>query len=92
MTVEVVTVVIVASQPPPGGIVGAATRSQGRHLVSASVLRRAERAHGTGTDLVIMTAEEMIHGTDTGIAGVDGNVYSFGVSTLRIRVMSFCLI
>ena len=79
MTVEVVTGVIVASHPLPGGIIGTTTRSRGRHLVSMSVLHHAQRAHGTGTNLVIMTAEEMIHGTDTGIAGVDENVYSLGV-------------
>jgi len=91
-TVEVVTGVIVASHhPPPGGLVGAATRSRGRHLVRVRVLRHAERAHGTGTVLVITTAEEMIHGTDTGIVGVDEDVYSSGVSTLRVRVMPFCL-
>ena len=54
-----------------------------------SVLRHAERAHGTGTILVITTAEEMIHGADTGTAGVDGDVYSLPVS-LRARVVSFC--
>ncbi len=85
-TVEVVTAVIVASRPPPDDIVGAATRSRGRHLASVtnvivSVLRHAERAHGTGTVLVITTAKEMIHGTDTEIAGVDEDVYSLGVST-----------
>ena len=74
-TVEVVTGVIVASHhPPPGGIAGAATRYRGRHLVSVRVLRHAERAHGTGTVLVITTAEEMVHGTDTGTAGVDENM------------------
>ena len=30
-TIEVVTAVIVASHPPPGGIVSLATRSRGRH-------------------------------------------------------------
>jgi len=91
LTVEVVTVVIVASHhPPPGGLVGATTRSRGRHLVRVRVLRHAERAHGTETVLVITTAEEMIHGTDTGIVGVDEDVYSLGVSTLRVRVVSFC--
>ena len=73
-TVEVVTGVIVANhhRPPPGGIVGAATRSRGRHLVRVRVLRHAERAHGagTGTVLVIMTTEEMIHGTNTGIVAL----------------------
>ena len=54
-----------------------------------SVLRHAERTHGTGTILVIMTAEDIIHGADTGIAGVDEDVYSLGVS-LRARVVSFC--
>jgi len=91
-TVDVVTGVIAASHhPPPGGIVGAATRSRGRHLVRVRVLRHAERAHGTGTVLVITTAEEMTHGTDTGIVGVDEDVYSSGVSTLRVRVVPFCL-
>jgi len=91
-TVEVVTGVIVASHhPPPGGIVGAATRSRGRHLVRVRVLRHAEITHGTGTVLVITTAEEMIRGTYTGIAGVDEGVYSLGASTLRVRVVPFCL-
>ena len=91
-TVEVVTGVIAASHhPPPGGIVGAATRSRGRHLVRVRVLRHAERAHGTETVLVITTAEEMIHGTDIGIVGVDEDVYSSGVSTLHVRVVPFCL-
>ena len=93
-TVEVVTAVIVASRrpPPPGGIVGAATRSRGRHLVRVRVLRHAERTHGTGTVLVITTAEEMIHGTGTGIAAVDEDVYTWRVSALRVRVVSLCLI
>jgi hypothetical protein len=94
-TVEVVTGIIVASHhpPPPGGIVGAATRSRGRHLVRVRVLRHAERAHGTGTVLVISIAEEMIHETNTGIAGVDEDegVYSLGIFSLRVRVVS-CLI
>jgi len=87
-TVEVVTGVIVASHhPPPGGIVGAVTRSRGCHLMSVRVLRHAERAHGTGTVFVIMTAEEMVHGTDTGTAGVDDK-NSWGVSALRVHVVS----
>ena len=96
-TVEVVTGVIVANhqRPPPGGIVGAATRSRGRHLVRVRVLRHAERAHGTGTGtvLVIMTAEEMIHGAGTGIAAVDEDegVYSWKVFALRGRILSSCL-
>ena len=98
MTVEVVTAVIVASRRPllPGGIVGAATRSRGPHLVRVRVLRHTERTHGTGTGtvLVITTAEEMIHGTGTGIAAVDEDedLYSWRVSALRVRVMCFCLI
>ena len=56
-----------------------------------SVLRHAERTLGTGTILGITTAEEMIHGADTGIAGVDEDVYSLGVS-LRVRVVPFCLL
>jgi len=100
-TIEVVTVVIVASRPSPGGVVGAATRSRGRLLaslsvtnVTVSVLRHGERAHGTGagTVLVITTAEEMIQGTDTMFPCVDEDVYSLGVSTCRVRVVSFCLI
>ena len=81
-TVEVATAVLVASRhlPPPDGIVGAATRSRGRHLVRVHVLRHAERTPGTGTVLVITIAEGMIHGTDTGIAGVDEDVYSLEVS------------
>jgi hypothetical protein len=71
-TVEMVTAaaIIASRHPPPGVIVGAATRSRGRHLDRVRALRYAERAHGTGTVLVITTAEEIIHGTDTGIAGV----------------------
>ena len=71
-TVEAVTTVMVASHPLPGGIVGAASRSRGRHLVDTNirVLRNAERAHGTGAVLVIMTADEVIDGTDTRIAAV----------------------
>jgi len=53
--IEVVTAVIVVSHPPLGGIVSVATRSRGHHPVS--VLCHAERAHGTGNVLVIMTAE-----------------------------------
>ena len=86
-TIEVVTAVIVASHPPPGGFVGLATRSRG--LVS---VLHAKRAHVTRTILMITTAEEMIHGTDTGITGVDEDMYSLGVSTLRVRVISFCLL
>ena len=59
--------------------------------VNVSVFCHAGRAHRTGTVLVITTAEEMIHGTDTGIAGVDEDVYSSRVSTLRVRVVCFCL-
>jgi hypothetical protein len=86
-TVEVVMAVFVASRhpPPPGGIVGAATRSRGRHLVR--VLRHAERAYGTGSVPVITTAEEMIHGTGTEIAGVDEDVYSSEVS---LNVSALC--
>ena len=92
-TVEVVMGVIVAGHhPPPGGIVGAATRSRGRHHVRVRVLRHAERTHGTGTVLVITTAEEMIHETGTGIADVDEDVYSLEGSPLRVRVVPFCLI
>ena len=92
-TVEVVTSVIVASHSPPGGIVGAATRSRGRRLervtnVNMSVLRYAKRAHWTGTVLVVTTAEEMVHRTDTWIVGVDEDVNSLGVSTLRVRMVS----
>ena len=68
---------------PRGGIVDAATRSRGLRLVedatsvnanaNASVPHLVERAHeiriGTVLVLVITNAEEMIHGTDTGIAG-----------------------
>ena len=73
-TLKVVTGVIVANRhPSPGGIVGAATRFRGRHLVS--VLRHTERADRTRTVLVITTAEDMIHGTDTGITAVGEYVY-----------------
>jgi len=93
-TVGVVTGVIVASHHPhplPGGIVGAATRFRGRHLVRVRVLRHAERAHGTGTVLVITIAGGMIHGTGTGIAGVDEDVYHREY-LIVVRVVSFCLI
>ena len=56
-----------------------------------SVLCHAERAHETGAVLVITTAEEMIHGTDTGIVGVERDVDSLGVSTLHVHVVSSCL-
>ena len=78
--------------PPPGGIISAVTRYRGCHLVHIRALRHAKRVHGTGTVLMITTAEEMIHGTDTGIVGVDDDVYSLGVSTSGLRVVSFCLI
>jgi hypothetical protein len=45
--------------------------------VSIRVLHHTERAHGTGTVLVITGAEEMVHGTDTGIAGVDEGLSLF---------------
>ena len=77
-----------------GGIVVAATpsRSRGLHLVedatsvnvnaNASVPRLVERAHeigiGTVLVLVITNAEEMIHGTDTGIAGGNESSRFFG--------------
>jgi hypothetical protein len=89
---------------PLRGIVDAATRFRGVHLVlrlvdvtSVSVHRRhVERAveSGSGTVigtalvlvLVIMTAEEMIRGRDTGIADADTNEHVIGhvlfVSTL----------
>ena len=38
--------------------------------------RDLERAHGTGIVLVITTADEMIHETDTGSAGLGEGVYS----------------
>jgi hypothetical protein len=70
---------------PRGGIVGAATRSRGlRRLVedATSVPRLVERAHETGIGtvlvLVITNAEEMIHGTDTGIAGGNESSRFFG--------------
>jgi len=80
-TVEVVTAVIVANhRPPPGGIVGAVTRFRGRHLVSGTnlnvtVLLHTERVNGTGTVLVITTAEDIIYRTGIGIAGVDEDVH-----------------
>jgi len=49
--------------------------------MEVSILRQAERAHGTGTVLMITTTEEVIHGTDVGIAGVNEDVHSLGVST-----------
>jgi hypothetical protein len=98
-TVEVLTAVIAARQPLLGGIAGAATRPRGRHLVSVRVPRsNAVRAHGTGAVLVITTAEEMIDGTDTGIAAVGENVWSLGVSFTHPRrvllsyVMSHCIL
>jgi hypothetical protein len=55
-----------------------------------SVLCHAERAHGTGTVLVITTAEDMIRRADTGITAIDefDDVTSLEVSTLRVRVVS----
>ena len=82
-------------EPPPpatGGIVGAATRSRGRHLVRVRVLRHAQRMPGTGTVLMITTAEEMVYEIGTGIADVDEDVYSLRGSPLRVRVVPFCLI
>ena len=94
-TVELVTAVLVASHHPPlGGIVSAVTRYRGRHLVRVRVLCRAERAHGTETEtvLVITIAEEMIHGTGTlaGIVGVDEDVYHREYLPKVCR--AFCLI
>lgn len=79
---------------PLRGIVDAATRFRGAHLVlvdvtSVSVRRRhVGRAVGTGTGtvigtahvhvLVIMTAEEMIRGKNTGIAAADTNDHVMG--------------
>jgi hypothetical protein len=103
ITIDVAAMVeIVVS--PLRGIVDAATRFRGVHLVlvdvtSVSVHRRhVERAveSGSGTVigtahvlvlvLVIMTAEEMIRGRDTGIADADKNDHVMGhqlfVSTL----------
>lgn len=57
-----------------------------------SVLCHAERAHETGAVLVITTAEEMIHGTDTGIVGVERDVDSLGVSTLHVHVVASYLV
>jgi len=56
-----------------------------------SVLCRAERAHGAGTILVVTTAEEMTHGTDTRIGGVNEDVYSLGISTSRAASWSSVL-
>jgi len=42
-TIEVVTAVIVASHPPPGGIVSLATRSRGRHPRERSPRRESAR-------------------------------------------------
>ena len=62
-TVEVAAVAIVASRhPPPGFIVGAATRSRGRHLVRVRVHRYAERVHGTGTVLGLRPQKRLFTG------------------------------
>ena len=45
--------------------------------MSIRVLRHTERAHRTGSVLVITGAEEMVHGTDTRIAGVDEDLSLF---------------
>jgi len=68
------------------------TQYQGHYLVRVHALRHTKRAHRTGTVLVITTAEEMIHRTDTGIAGIDDDVYSLGVSTSGVHVVLFWLI
>jgi hypothetical protein len=56
------------------GIVGAASRFRGRRrLVCATSVSVSVRRHGRapGIVIVITIAEEMIHGTGTGIAGAD---------------------
>jgi hypothetical protein len=95
MTIDVAAMVeIVVS--PLRGIVDAATRFRGVHLVLVDVTsvsvrrpRRVERAveSGTGTVIgtahvlvpVIMSAEEMIRGRDTGIADAETNDHVMGV-------------
>lgn len=96
-TAAAVMVEIVVS--PPRGIVGAATRFRGLHLVGATsvavrvrvhvhprVRRHVERAYETGTVLVITTAEEMIHETNTGIAGADAGCLLFCARTMSSRL------
>jgi hypothetical protein len=64
-----------------------------RHAVDAVRSERSSRLRReTGTTLVITTAEEVIHGTDTGNAAVDEGVYSLEGSTQCVRFVSFCLI
>jgi len=56
------------------GIVDAASQFRGRRrLVGATSVSVSVRRHGRapGTVIVITIAEEMIHGTGTGIAGAD---------------------
>jgi hypothetical protein len=91
MMIDVAAMVVVC---PLRGIVDAATRFRGAHLVlvdvtSVSVHRRhVGRAVGSGTVtvigtahvhvLVIMTAKEMIRGKNTGIADADTNDHVMG--------------
>ena len=94
-TVEVATAVLVASRhlPPPGGIVGAATRSRGRHLVARSRSPpRRENARDRDYSRDYDRSREMIDGTDAGIAGVDEVVHSLEASALRVCIVSLCFI
>ena len=74
--------------------VGVVSRIRGPPLVGAttarvSVRRRHGRACWTATATAITTAEETTHGTDTGIAGVDGNALIYGL-WCPTYVVSFC--
>jgi len=88
----------IAGSPPLGGIVNAATRSREFHIEGAmsmnvSVLRHAESAWDRDRS---HDHDRRRVDSDAGIAGVDEDVYedvySSGVSTLRVPIVSFCLI
>lgn len=87
MTIEGTTAVAVMAETvanPLHGIVGAVSRIRGRPLVGAttarvSVRRRDGRLCETAIETAIMTAKETTHGTDTGIAGVDGKALIYGL-------------
>ena len=88
-TVEVVTAKSVVSHPP-GGIVGGATRTSSTPPLERSSSHR-ERVWDHDV-LVIMTAEEMIRETDTGIADVDEDVSLLREFVFCVRVVPFCLV
>ena len=74
-------------------IVTAVSRIRGRHLVGAttarvSVRHRHGRACGTAIENAITTEEETTHGTDTGIAGVDGKALIYGLCAQHMSFRS----